>query len=214
MPKRKDITKEQVLAAINKTRSNRAAARYLNISYHHYRKWAKFYKDSETGETLFSKHLNQCGKGIPKFLRTSKKELPLKDILEGKIDTSSFSPDKIKYKLIAEGFLEEKCNNCGFCERRVLDYKIPLILHFKDKNKQNYLKENIELLCYNCFYLFVGDIFTSKQIRGIEDHVTVNQSQTDWELDEYQAQRLKELGLDDFKDISNLREEYDLISRV
>jgi len=214
MPKRKDLTKEQVLAAMNVTLSNRAAARYLNVSYHHYKRWAKFYKDSETGESLFVKHLNQCGKGIPKFLKGEGKEIPLIDIIEGKINTSSFSPEKIKYRLLTEGFLEEKCNNCGFSERRVVDYKMPLILHFKDKNKQNYSKENIEMLCYNCYYLFIGNIFTNKQIRGMEDHVTVNNSQTNWDLDDYQAQRLKELGLDNSDDISNIREEYDLISRI
>ena len=30
---------------------------------------------------------------------------------------------------------------CGFKERRVFDYKMPLLLHFKDKNKKNYRKE-------------------------------------------------------------------------
>ena len=214
MPKRRDLTKEQVLAAMNKTRSNRAAARYLNVSYHHYKKWAKFYKDNNTGESLFEKHLNQCGKGIPKFLNNGKKDPALLDIIEGRVNAASFSPDKMKYRLLSEGYLEEKCYNCGFHERRVSDYKMPLILHFKDKNKQNYRKENIEMLCYNCYYLFIGDMFTEKQIRGLEDHVTVNKSQTDWELDDYQTQRLKELGLGNFDTKSDSIEEYDLISRL
>ena len=214
MPKRRDLTKEQVLAAMNKTRSNRAAARYLNVSYHHYKKWAKFYKDNNTGESLFEKHLNQCGKGIPKFLNNGKKDPALLDIIEGRVNAASFSPDKMKYRLLSEGYLEEKCYNCGFNERRVSDYRMPLILHFKDKNKQNYRKENIEMLCYNCYYLFIGDMFTEKQIRGLEDHVTVNKSQTDWELDDYQTQRLKELGLGNFDTKSDSIEEYDLISRL
>lgn len=214
MPKRRDLTKEQILAAINKTRSNRAAARYLNVSYHHYRKWAKFYKDNETGETLFKKHLNPSGKGIPKFLNNGKKDPALIDIIEGRINAASFSPEKMKYRLLSEGYLEERCNNCGFNERRVSDYKMPLILHFKDKNKQNYRKENIEMLCYNCYYLFIGDVFTEKQIKGLEDHVTVNQSQTDWELDDYQIQRLKELGLGNFDTKIDSIEDYDLISRI
>ena len=214
MPKRRDLTKEQVLAAMNKTRSNRAAARYLNVSYHHYKKWAKFYNDADTGESLFQKHLNQCGKGIPKFLNNGRKDPALLDIIEGRVNAASFSPDKMKYRLLSEGYLEEKCYNCGFNERRVSDYRMPLILHFKDKNKQNYRKENIEMLCYNCYYLFIGDMFTEKQIRGLEDHVTINKSQTDWELDDYQTQRLKELGLGNFDTKSNPIEEYDLISRI
>ena len=101
----------------------------------------------------------------------------------------------------------EECSNCGFKERRVVDYKIPLILHFKDKNKQNYRKENIELLCYNCYFLTVGDIFNDKQIKGLEDHKPVNNSEVDWELDDYQKQRLEELGLGD-------EPEDDYISRI
>ena len=74
MPKAKHLGKEMVLAAMAKTRSNRSAARYLNVSYQHYKKWAKFYKDDATGKTLFELHFNQSGKGIPKFLKSGGKE--------------------------------------------------------------------------------------------------------------------------------------------
>ncbi len=206
MPKAKPLTKEQIIAATNKTLSNRAAARYLNVSYQHFKKWAKLYKNDK-GETLFDAHKNQSGKGIPKFLKGQGKEPALVDIIEGRIDVSSFSPDKIKYRLITEGHLLEECAVCKFHERRVSDYKMPLLLHFKDGNKKNYRKENIELLCYNHYFLTVGDIFTDKQIKGIEDHVPVSQSDVDWELDDYQKQRLEELGLGD-------ESEDDYISRI
>jgi hypothetical protein len=196
MPKAKPFTKEQIKAAMSQTLSVRAAARYLNCSYHHLKKWMKFYKsDKEEYDTLFDEHLNQSGKGIPKFLRGSGKEPALIDIIEGRANAASFSPEKIKYRLVSEGYLKEECSNCGFHERRVLDYKIPLILHFKDKNKKNYRKENIEFLCYNCYYLTIGDVFTDKQIENIEDHKPINSGQVDWEIDDYTAQRLKELGL-------------------
>jgi hypothetical protein len=54
----------------------------------------------------------------------------------------------------------------------------------------------MEMLCYNCYYLMVGDIFSNKQLEGLEDHKPMNQSEVDWELDEYTKQRLLELGLD------------------
>ena len=206
MPKAKPLSKEQIIAAMSQTLSNRAAARYLNVSYQHYKKWAKLY-ESNTHDNLFEQHKNQSGKGIPKFLRGHGKEPVLIDIIEGRVDVSSFSPDKIKHRLITEGYLLEECNNCSFKERRVVDYKIPIILHFKDKNKQNYRKENIELLCYNCYFLTIGDIFNEKQIKGLEDHKPINNSDVDWELDDYQIQRLKELGLEDDKD-------EDYISRI
>jgi hypothetical protein len=77
---------------------------------------------------------------------------------------------------------------------------MPLLLNFKDGNKKNYRKENIEFLCYNHYFLTVGDIFSDKQVQGIEDHKPVNQGEVDWELDDYHLQRLKELGLGDDED--------------
>ena len=174
----------------------------------HYKKWAKVY-ESDTHDNLFEQHKNQAGIGIPKFLRVGKKEPALLDIIEGRANASSFSPEKIKYRLIAEGYLEEKCVMCGFEERRVLDYKMPLLLHFKDGNKKNYKLDNIELLCYNHYFLNVGDIFTDKQIEGIEDHKPVNQGKVDWEIDDYHLQRLKELGLGDDEE-----NDFDIVSRI
>jgi len=207
MPRAKPLTKEMILAAMSQTKSNRATCRYLNVSYIHYKKWAKLY-ESDTHDNLFEQHKNQCGKGIPKFLRGKGKEPALIDIIEGRVDVSSFSPDKIKYRLITEGHLLEECSTCKFNERRVSDYKMPLLLNFKDNNKKNYRKENIELLCYNHYFLTVGDIFTDKQIKGIEDHKPVNQGKVDWELDDYHLEQLEKLGLGNDKD------EEDYISRL
>jgi len=207
MPKAKPLTKEQILAAMSQTLSNRASARYLNVSYIHYKRWAKLY-ESDTHDNLFEQHKNQCGKGIPKFLRGKGKEPALIDIIEGRVDVSSFSPDKIKYRLITEGHLLEECSTCKFNERRVSDYKMPLLLNFKDNNKKNYRKENIELLCYNHYFLTVGNIFTDKQIKGIEDHKPVNQGKVEWELDDYHLEQLEKLGLGSNKD------EEDYISRL
>jgi hypothetical protein len=209
MPKPKPLSKDQILKAMSQTLSNRAAARWMNVSYVHYKKWAKIYEPTEEGyPNLFEQHKNQAGKGIPKYLRANGPEPALDDIIEGRIDASSFSPDKIKYRLVTEGYLLEECNQCGFHERRVLDYKIPLLLHFKDKNKKNYRKENIEFLCYNCYFLTIGDIFSEKQVQNIEDHKPVNTGQVTWDVDEYHLNRLKELGLDDVDD-----DEYDIVAR-
>tara|TARA_R100000995_G_C3465276_1_gene115324 strand:- start:563 stop:1207 length:645 start_codon:yes stop_codon:yes gene_type:complete len=198
MPSAKPISKEMCLAAMNKTKSVKAAARYLNCSYQHLKKYMKLYNDEETGQTLFDKHKNQSGKGIPKFLSSKGKEPALLDIIEGRVDASSFSPEKIKYRLIAEGYLEEECSKCGFKERRVTDYKVPLILNFKDKNKKNYNKENIHFLCYNCYFLYIDNVFTENDIKQLEDHVPLNKTTEaiNFELDDYHMQRLKELGLD------------------
>lgn len=201
MPRAKPLSKSQIVAAQAKTKSNMAAARYLHVSYQHYKRYAKMYK-------LFDDHKNQSGKGIPKFLKNGKKDPALLDIIEGRVSSSHFLPAKIKYRLIEEGYLKEECSMCGFKERRVLDYKMPLLLHFKDNDKKNFKLDNIELLCYNHYFLTVGDIFSNKQIEGIEDHKPVNQGKVDWEVDDYHLQRLKELGLEDDDD------ELNIISRI
>ena len=195
MAKAKPLTKEQMVAAQSKTLSNMAAARYLHISYQHYKKWAKLYK-------IFESHKNQAGVGVPKFLKGSKKMPHMIEIIEGRIAASHFDPNKLKYALIEQGYIVEECAVCKFKERRVLDYKIPLLLHFKDKNSNNYSLDNVQLLCYNHFYLQVGDIFNSKAIKQIETG-TEQFGTTDtveFEVDDYHLQRLKELGLGDDDD--------------
>jgi len=195
MPKPKPLSKEMIVAAQAKTKSNMAAARYLHVSYQHYKRYAKMYK-------VFEGHKNQSGKGIPKFLKGTGKEPALLDIIEGRVSSAHFSPAKIKYRLIEEGYLSEQCSMCGFQERRVLDYKMPLLLHFKDNNKSNYTRNNIELLCYNHYFLTVGDIFTDKDVKQIESHQEHNSTtdKVEWEVDDYHLQRLRELGLSDEED--------------
>jgi hypothetical protein len=210
MPQAKPLSKEQILAAMSQTLSNKSAARWLNCSYIHYKKWAKLY-DSDTHDNLFEQHKNQAGKGIPKFLRADGPKPSLIDIIEGRIDATSFSPEKLKYRLITEGYLLEECAVCGFHERRVNDYKIPLLLNFKDNNKKNYRKENIELLCYNHYFLQVGDIFNDKQIKGIEDHVPTYQSDVEWELSDYQKEQMEQLGLGNKPNLDD--DPYNLVSR-
>jgi hypothetical protein len=93
MPLAKPLTKEQIIAAMGVTKSNRAAARWLNVSYIHYKKWAKNYKD-ENGVVLFDKHLNQEGKGILKW-GINTKEPPLDDLISGLIPMTNYSPSKV-----------------------------------------------------------------------------------------------------------------------
>ena len=62
------LTKDEVLRAQKHTKSNRAAARYLGVSYILYKRYALTFNDNETGKTLFDKHLNRQGKGIKKHL--------------------------------------------------------------------------------------------------------------------------------------------------
>lgn len=202
MPLPKPLTKEQILLAMRHTKSNKAAARYLNVSYIHYKMWAKRYHEFEGGRDLFEAHKNQSGKGIPKFLTGNnayKSQWDVLDVIEGRIAATHFRPEDIKKKMIDEGYLKEECAICGFHERRVSDYKIPLILNFKDNDPNHYNLGNIRFLCYNCYYLHWGDIFNKNDIKQLETHNETygTSKEIDFQLDEYQMEQLAKLGLYD-----------------
>jgi len=191
----KILKKEDIQRAMKMTRSNRAAARYLHVSFTHYKKYAKMYKDEESGSTLYELHKNQAGKGIPKFLSNGGKEPPIMDLIEGRVPVEHFDPQKIKQRLIFEALIEEKCAYCGFSERRVLDTKVPLVLNHKDGNKKNWNLDNLEFLCYNHAFLYATSPITDKQVEAMEDYVDRNVEEVNWELDEHHIEHLKELGL-------------------
>jgi hypothetical protein len=195
MPAAKFLSKEDCLRAMANTRSNRGAARFLRCSFAHYKKYARLYVDDQTGSTLWELHKNPSGRGIPKFLPNKGKQAPLKELIEGKISVASFEPAKIKQRLIFEGYLKEECSRCGFHEERLSDRKIPLILQFKDKNKTNYELSNIELMCYNCSFLYAVSPITDQQVIKMEDYVDKHGQEVDWEVDDAMKEHLQSLGL-------------------
>lgn len=200
MPAAKIFTKAQLETSMRYTKSVRAAAKYLGCSYQHIKPYFKMFRvdDSDINSpTLFDIHKNRYGKGIPKFLPNKRKEPNVKKIFEEGIGYESFTPEKIKIRGIAEGYLRDECCKCGFNERRVTDYRIPLLMNFKDGNKSNYLIDNLELICYNCYYLYVGEVLTPGQIRIIEDNTTVKEKSFEWGLDKEHLDNMKALGLID-----------------
>jgi len=195
----KIFSKEDLLRAMRVTKSVRAASRYLNCSYQHLKPYMKSYRlddNDPNSPTLFETHKNQVGKGIPKFLKNHGKGPDLQKILSGELYTESYSIDKFKQRLIVEAILPEECSCCEFKEQRVSDYRVPLLLNFKDYNKRNWKRDNIEFLCYNCYFLTIGDVFSSKQIQGIEDYKDVPKTQeVKWEMDDNTYEHFKSLGL-------------------
>ena len=146
------LMQAQIEAAMAATNSNAEAARYLRVSYDTYKKYSKLYKDKD-GVVLFEKHKNQSGKGISKLNKGERAKYPLNEILEG--DHPNYPPSRLKARLIKECILEEKCSNCGFEERRITDFTVPLLLDHIDGDTTNHVESNLRLLCYNCYYLMV-----------------------------------------------------------
>jgi hypothetical protein len=154
----KNLTEAQIRYAMANSRSNFEAARFLNVANETYKKYAKAYIDSNTGKSLYDIHKNQFGRGIkkPQINIKSSRLTSLEDIFAGK--KLNIKPYILRDRLIRNCILEEKCSECGFNERRVIDYQIPLLLDFIDGNHQNMAKDNLRLLCYNHTFLLRGSL--------------------------------------------------------
>jgi hypothetical protein len=208
----KFLSKDDILRAQKNTLSNKAAARYLRVSYVHYKKYARTYVDDETGLNLLEKHKNESGKGIPKFLLSSSKEPKLLDVLEGRVPIFHFSAQRIKQRILEEGLLDPECNNCGFRERRLVDQRVPLILTHINGNKSDFGLENLEMLCYNCAFLYGKSPITDEQVELMEGYKEIPKSKEfNWEMDEFHLEHLKSLGLIE-EDKKNTKNKY--ISRL
>jgi hypothetical protein len=157
----------QIEQAIKVTRSNRAAAEYLRVGYNLYKRFAKMYKNKE-GVTLFDIHKNQEGKGINKTHGYDKNRHKLDDILLGKHPT--YPTNKLMSRLFISSYVEERCVCCNFSSKRPSDLKTPLILNHINGNKTDHRLENLEVLCYNCYFINVGNL-TKRQM----DNVLLNE---------------------------------------
>ena len=188
----KILTKEDILRAMKVTKSNMHAARHLHVSYNHYKKYAKMYKNDD-GITLLDAHKNQQGKGMIKY---SNKKLPqFKAILDGEVPSKYLDREEFKQRLIFEALIEEKCNKCNFSERRVKDTQVPLTINYKDGNKNNLTLANIEFLCLNCHFLYGVDTSKKKVRETLVDYVDHADQDREWQMDEHHMDHLKELGL-------------------
>ena len=148
------LLQSQIEAAMKVTRSNRAAAEYLRVSFNMYKRYAKRYTN-EFGVSLFETHKNQAGVGVTKN-RVADSRHKVDDILLGKHPT--YPAHKLFKRLLQSGYIEECCKSCGFHMKRPTDLKTPLVLHHIDEDKTNHKFDNLEVLCYNCYFIHVGDL--------------------------------------------------------
>ena len=147
------ITKRMIESAIENTKSNSEASRWLGISYNTYKKYSKIYD-------LYDKHKNQAGKGIKKGFGSYK--ISLDDIFSGKYKSTYYTKSRFKKRLISEGYFYEECTICGWNESKVTDGKICLNLDYADGNHNNKSFENLRLLCPNCYLSNNGFFHKSK----------------------------------------------------
>ena len=85
---------------------------------------------------------NRGCKGLSK---SNGREMTLLEYLEKSMDIQS---NKVRKKLLEEGYKEYRCECCGLSEW--LGEPIPLELHHQDGNRFNNMLSNFQLLCPNC----------------------------------------------------------------
>ena len=141
-----------ILESQKHTKSNMEAARWMNVCYTTYKKWAKYYG-------VFDQHLNQSGVGIKKGWATYR--IPLEEIFDG-TRKCNYTLPTLKKRMVEEGYAKEECYSCGWNEGRITDGKIPLTLDFIDGDSDNKSLENIRLLCANCYFVYNGHFHNSK----------------------------------------------------
>lgn len=130
-----EITKEQLLEAINRTVSARQAAFILDLRY-----------------TTFIRHCkehgiyapNQGGRGTEK--PRPKQRIPVEDVLSNRHYMPSH---QVKKKLLSEGLKKNECEVCG---QGPTWNGQPLVLQLDhvDGNKRNNALENLRMVCPNC----------------------------------------------------------------
>ena len=146
------LTKNMIVNAQENTKSAAEAARWLEVSYNTYKKWAQFYN-------VFEQHKNQSGVGVKKGWATYR--ISLEDIFEGKRKCNYTLP-MLKKRMVEEGYWTEDCHICGWNEERLTDNKICLSIDFIDGDKDNKEIKNMRLLCPNCFLSNNGHFHNSK----------------------------------------------------
>jgi len=169
MSKMQAMSRHDIEEALRYCNSAKAACRYLRCTQHRFKRYAMFYKD-ENGIPLYEKFKNRGGTGIKRKIVSKKWNSILNKILSGIEDIYDYPPERIRQGIIELKVVPEICGGCGFCETRITDGKSPLIFNFKNGNKTDFRRGNLEYLCYNCYFLYVSDVFNSKQLRRLEQY--------------------------------------------
>ena len=209
------LSQEEVTSMLANSTSVKEAARATNISYPTLKKYAKMYIDPHTGKSLFDLFKNQSGKGVKRNFDKLKAFHNLDSVFKEKQIANAERIAKLKEIVISKNLISLYCNKCGFVERRLTDLRPPLLLNFINKNRTDWKLENLEFLCYNCYFLHIGDPLSSNLIKKIEAHEFDNEIfkeklENFHQLDDVYLNHLKDLGLDDGGDVIEV-EESDII---
>lgn len=139
----KQIDKEEFIKVCQESETMAIAARKLNMHFNTFKRYAIKFGCYIT---------NQAHKGLKTGPREDR--IATEDILAGKYP--DYQTYKLKQRLIREGYLEDKCQRCGWDGKVEGAEFTPCELHHKDGNSHNHLLENLTLICPNCHSLTVN----------------------------------------------------------
>ena len=137
--KGRPLLESEIKSAQDLSSTAAEAAKRLGVSYNTYKKYAKMYDIMERCKCTDLK-------GRPKVHSPYKGKYPLEEILMGMYPT--YPPHRLKKKLSKAKIKEERCEVCGYAEKRITDGRIPLVLAFRDGDRSNHVLENLEMVCY------------------------------------------------------------------
>ena len=135
-----------------------AISKALNMSKNVFIKYAKIYaySSSETYYDYFQRMKKWRPKKTTKY--SSETRQKVMDIITNK-RKNTYPIGDLMYMLFRYELKKECCENCGCGERRTHDGRKPLVLTFVRKNNiKNYSLDNLQILCYNCYFMTVGDV--------------------------------------------------------
>jgi hypothetical protein len=141
------LLERDILAAQQVTKSNREAANYLNVNYATYKKYATMYG-------VFDQHKGKPGRQIGAIGYHGAHGL--ESIFKG--EHPNYDRGTLKERVFKAGLVPTQCHYCGFSEKRIIDGKSPLLLDYRDGNRNNLALENLAAICYNCAYLTTGQV--------------------------------------------------------
>ena len=99
---------------------------------------------------LFEQNKNQAGVGVTTKGNTGW-GVKIQDLFEGK--HPNYPHWKLQERLVRDGFMAQECGNCGYDDYRETDMRGPYIINFLDGDGTNHSLDNLQLLCYNCFFI-------------------------------------------------------------
>ena len=133
----KDITDQQIIAAINAYPTMRQAQFAVNMS-------ASTFKRRCIKIGVY--HPNQGGKNVNYPIRGNHSRIDLQEILTGK--HPYYQTDKLRRRLIAGGIKKHQCEICGTINW--MGKKVAIVLYHIDGNNSNHLLSNLRIICRNC----------------------------------------------------------------